>query len=242
MAFVEPAGVDEIRAGRRRLRLSLPVLLATLVAAGCSSDGGGLPTTLMDGSSPPALPVELEGVDQPTVLTRVRVVHGAKRTPETTSASCVRERDWGISAAGPSVERVGVSSESVTFVQESRRGVFGCDNSPGAREEDRRWCGGVYGTLYSGHLRDPRLGLLCSTSEGERMGFVWVEPLSETHYVSVAQPGFIEVYEVAGQLPVRVATTSGVTSDPLAATFDLLEHGANGHLVRRYELDAVPAG
>ena len=198
--------------------------------------------TLMDGSAAPDVPVELAGVDQPTVLTLVRVVHGGKRKPETASALCLRGRNWGIRAAGSSVERVGVYSESVTFRQESRRGVFGCDNSAGLREENRRWCSGAYGKLYSGHLRDPRLGLGCSTNDGERMGFVWIEPSSETRYVSVAQPGFAEVYEVAGKLPVRIATTSGLNADPLGATFHLWEHDATGRLLRRYRLDAVPAG
>lgn len=196
----------------------------------------------MDGSAATTLPVELESVDQPTVLTRVRVVRGGKRTPKTTSASCLVRWNWGVRAAGYSVERLGVSSESVTFRQEFRRGVFGCDNSPGAREENRRWCGGAYGTLYAGRLRDPRLGLGCSTIDGERMAFVWVEPSSQTQYVSVAQPGFTEVYEVAGELPVRIATTSGVGADPLVATFHLFEHDAAGQLLRRYELNAVPAG
>jgi hypothetical protein len=74
------------------------------------------------------------------------------------------------------------------------------------------------------------------------MGFVWVEPSSETQYVSVVQPGFLEVYEVAGELPVRIATTSGLKTEPLAATFHLFEHDATGHLLRRYELNAAPAG
>lgn len=240
--FAGQVGVDEYRAGRRRFRLCLPFFLATLAFSGCSGDEGGAPTRLMDGSPAADVSVELEGVDQPTVLTRVRVVRGAKRTPETTSAVCLRGRNWGIRAAGSSVERVGVYSESVTFRQESRRGVFGCDNSSGPREENRRWCSGAYGTLYSGHLRDPRLGLGCSTSDEERMGFVWVEPVSEARYVSVAQAGFTEVYEVAGELPVRIATTSGLNADPLAATFQLLEHDATGQLLRRYELSAAPAG
>ena len=196
----------------------------------------------MDGSAATTLQVELESVDQPTVLTRVRVVRGAKRTPETTSASCLMRRNWGIRAAEYSVERLGVYSESVTFRQEFRRGVFGCDNSLGAREESRRWCGGAYGTLYSGHLRDPRLGLGCSTIDGKRMAFVWMEPSSQTQYVSVVQPGFTEVYEVAGELPVRIATTSGLNAHPLAAMFHLFEHDAAGQLLRRYELNAVPAG
>ncbi len=198
--------------------------------------------TLMDGSPAPDVPVELEGVDEPTVLTLVRVVRAAQRKPETASALCLRGRNWGIRAAGSSVERVGVYSESVTFRQESRRGVFGCDNSPGPREEHRRWCGGAYGMLYSGHLRDPRLGLGCSTSDGERMGFVWIEPVPKARYVTVQQPGFAEVYEVAGELPVRIATTSGLNVDPLGATFHLWEHDAAGRLLRRHRLDAVPAG
>jgi len=74
------------------------------------------------------------------------------------------------------------------------------------------------------------------------MGFVWVEPAHEARYVTVQQPGFAEVYEVAGELPVRVATTSGLTADPLGARFDLWEHDATGRLLRRYRLDAVPAG
>lgn len=196
----------------------------------------------MDGSPARDVPVELEGVDQPTVLTLVRVVRTAERQPDTASASCLRGRNWGIRAAGPSVERVGVYSASVTFRQVSRRGIFGCDNSPGPREENRRWCDGAFGRLYGGHLRDPRLGLGCSTSDGERMGFVWIEPVHEARYVSVAQPGFAEVYEVAGGLPVRIATTSGLSADPLGATFHVSEHDADGRLLRRFQLDAVPAG
>jgi len=240
VAFAERAGVGENRAGRRSLRLLL--VLATLVVAGCSGDDGGAPTRLMDASPAPNLTVELESVDQPIVSTRVRVVRAAKRRPGTTSAACLRGRNWGIRPEGPSVERLGVYSESVTFLQESRRGVFGCDNSPGGREGNRRWCGGAYGALYSGHLRDPRLGLLCSSGDGDPMGFVWVEPSPATRYVSVEQPGFTEVYEVAGELPIRIATTSGVNTDPLGATFNLFEHDAAGQLLRRYELDAVPAG
>jgi len=196
----------------------------------------------MDGSPARDVPVELEGVDQPTVLTHVRVVRAAKRTPETISALCLRGRNWGIRAAGSSVERVGAYSESVTFRQESRRGVFGCDNSPGPREENRRWCDGAYGTLYSGHLRDPRLSIVCSTSDGKPMGFVWVEPSRNAHYVVVEQPGYAEVYAVAGGLPVRVATTTGVEIEGSRASFDLREHAADGRLLRAYRLEAAVAG
>ena len=35
---------------------------------------------------------------------------------------------------GASVERMGVHSETVTFLDESGRAIFGCDNSEGPRE------------------------------------------------------------------------------------------------------------
>ena len=234
--------MDEDRAGRRRLRLCLPFILAAVALSGCAEGERKTQETLMDGSPAPDVPVELEGVDQPTVLTLVRVVRGAKRKPETASASCLRGRDWGIRAAGPSVERVGVYSESVTFRQESRRGIFGCDNSPGPREESRRWCSGAYGTLYSGHLRDPRLDIICQATDGSLIGFVWVEPSPGTRFVAVAQPEYTEVYEVAAGLPVRVATTRGVDDETSSAVFDISEHDAAGKLLRSYELRAQVAG
>ena len=143
---------------------------------------------------------------------------------------------------GPSVERVGVSSESVTVRESSGRGVFGCDNSLGPREEDRRWCGIAHGVLYSGHLRDPRLSIGCQTRAETPMGFVWVEPEPSATYVVVEQPGYAEVYAVAGELPVRVATTSGVEIEGSRASFDLREHAGDGRLLRAYRLEAAVAG
>ncbi len=228
--------------GRRRLRLCLPFLLAAVALSGCAEDEQKGPMTLMDGSSARDVPVELEGVDQPTVLTLVRVVRAAERQPGTASASCLRGRNWGIRAAGPSVERVGVFAESVTFRQESRRGIFGCDNSPGPREKSRRWCGGAYGTLYSGQLRDPRLDIICQATDGSLIGFVWIELTRGTRFVAVAQPEYTEVYDVAARLPVRVATTSGVDAATSSAVFDISEHDADGRLLRSYELHAQVAG
>jgi hypothetical protein len=134
-----------------------------------------------------------------------------------------------------------VHSESVTFQDASGRGIFGCDNSPGPRENNRRWCGSAYGQLYGKRLRDPRLDILCGTTD-EPVGFVWVHPSPGVRYVSVEQPGYVEVYEVAGDLPVRVATISGVEYEGSRATFDLFEHAADGSLVRRYRMEAAVAG
>lgn len=195
----------------------------------------------MDGSPVREAPVELEGVDVPTALTKF-LSRAAGDGPGTASWSCLHGRSRGMDATGRSIERVGVSSESVTFRESSGRGIFGCDNSLGPREEDRRWCGGAYGVAHSGHLRDPRLSIGCQTRDEKPMGFVWIEPEPDAMYVVVAQPGYAEVYAVAGTLPVRVATTTGVEIDGSSASFDLREHAADGTLLGAYRLEAAVAG
>ncbi len=74
------------------------------------------------------------------------------------------------------------------------------------------------------------------------VGFVWVQPGRRARYVSVEQTEYVEVYEVASNLPVRVATRNGVRVEGSRATFDLFEHDANGQLLRKYRLEAAVAG
>lgn len=215
------------------------VALAT-VAVACSTDDAA-PTRLMDGldASPP--PVELEGVSNPAVLTKLRVVAVAAVEPGSLAADCLRGRARAAHPTGRVVERIGVASETVTLRDPS--GLHGCDDSPGRREGDRRWCGSSFGRLYGGHLRDPRLDIAgCTTADGVAMGFAWVEPTRGARYVVVEQPGYAEVYEIAAELPVRVATTAGVQVEGSRASFDISEHDARGRLLRRYRLEAVPAG
>ena len=57
-----------------------------------------------------------------------------------------------------------------------------------------------------------------------------------------AQPGYVEVYPVEPGLPVRVATASGIETDPIGATFDVSEHAASGRLLSRQRLTARPSG
>ena len=142
---------------------------------------------------------------------------------------------------GASVERIGVHSETVTFLDESGRAIFGCDNSEGPREENRRWCGGAYGQLFAGRLRDPRLGIGCVTEDDEKVGFVWVQPGADIRYVSVEQPGYVEIRS-RGSAPGTNRTRSGVQVEGSRATFDVFEHDSDGRLVRRYRLEAVVAG
>jgi hypothetical protein len=196
----------------------------------------------MDGTSVRQPPVELQGSERPTVLTAMKVVDTSAVARHPSANACLQGRFRGTRAVGSVVERVGVTSETVTFREASLRGLIACDNSPGRREENRRWCGVSYGVLHSGRLRDPHLDVGCSTSDGEQMGFVWVQPAPATRYVAVLQPGYAEVYEVAAGLPVRVATTTDVEIEGSRASFDLSEHDASGGLVRKYRLEAAVAG
>lgn len=223
-------------------RTVIVALALGAVLAGCAGHTDfGVPS-LLDGGSPGELPVGLDGVDDPAVLTSASVVPVASIEPDSEAGRCLHDGFSGLDAVGSAVVRVGVMSESVTFREASRVAVFGCSNSPGRREGDRRWCGGAYGQLYSGRLRDPRLSIACSTNDGVQVGFAWVEPSDNTRYVAVEQPEYTEVYEVAAGLPVRIFTVSGVDVETSSATFSVSEHDAEGRRLRQYELEAFVAG
>lgn len=209
----------------------------------CSGDGDeSAAFTLLDNTRAGELPVELDGVDTPTVVTSVTVLPVKSIDPNSPTGVCLHGWSADFKATGSAVVRFGVSSESVTFREAGGSAIFGCSNSPGPREGNRRWCGGAYGQLFSGHLRDPRLNILCRTADGTQAGFAWIEPSEGTRYVAVAQPEYTEVYEPAGGLPVRIFTLSGVEIETSSATFDISEHDAEGKRLREYELEAFVAG
>jgi hypothetical protein len=219
------------------------VLVAVgLALAGCSDDQPDPPLALVNGTSVRVVPVTLEGIDQPALLTSVSVVDSGELDAGSPAADCVRRRFGKTRAAGPIVVRVAVSAESVTFREASGIATAGCVDTAGRRPDDRRWCGAAYGTLSSGRLRDPRLDLGCVTAEEEPVASIWVEPSPDTQYVVVLQRGYAEVYEPAGDLPVRVSSTSGVDLSRSQAMFDLREHDAAGGLLRRYRVEASVAG
>lgn len=225
---------------RRLVRGSVLPLLAAAVS--CSFGDEGAPTTLMDGSDAPSMPVTLDAVEEPAVLARVRIVRVDELERGSAAAECLGGRALGYQVSGVAVERMGVTSESVTLREASGRALHACDDSPGDREAQRRWCGGAYGALVHERLRDPRLSILCSTDDGTSMGFVWIQPEPAARYVAVEQPGFVEVYETAGGLPVRVSTTTEVDLQHSSAAFSVSEHDSSGALLRAYELRAVVAG
>ena len=195
----------------------------------------------MDGTPAKTPPVELEGVSPPAVLTTVQVLGSEAVRAASASGSCRTATVGSSPPRSAFVERVGVASSSVTFATVS--GLHGCDDSSGARENARRWCGTAFGNVSQGRLQDPRLDIAgCRTAEGDPVGFAWIQPSPNTRYLAVEQDGYVEVYEPAGSLAVRIATTSGVEVGGSRATFRLSEHDAAGNRLRDYELVAAAAG
>jgi hypothetical protein len=211
------------------------------MATACDRDRPAAPEQLADGSTAPSLRVRLEDESEPVVVTRVRVLRAGEVDATSLAAACLRSPAADAQIVGDVVERISVYATSATF--RTSAGLRSCDGSSGARENGRRSCGSSFGRLYNGHLRDPRLDMAgCMTKNGRRVATAWVEARARAKYLVVHHQGFAEVYEVVAHVPVRVATVSGFRDDPLGVTFDISEHTASGGLVRRYGLEAFPAG
>jgi len=225
----------------RRFAVMCAVVGVATGPTGCDRADTSPPTRLVDGSKPAALPVDLEGIAKAPVRTFVSVARLEKIKATSSIATCVH-RAAADHPDGPIVVRVGVEGESVTFRNVSGTGLYGCDNSAGRRDADRDWCGGAFGALRGGRLRDPRLDIGdCVTGEGKPLGFAWIEPGPRTRYVVVSQSGYAEVYETARGLPVRV-TTDDVEIERSRASFNISEHAADGSLVRSYRVEPGVAG
>jgi hypothetical protein len=213
-----------------------PSLALVVAAAGCSREPP-VPSTLIDGSPARPPPVRLEGVAEPTIATRVRIL----RVPlerGSLKARCVGPPD----APGTVVvQRVGVSGTSVTFRGPSPQSLYGCDTSTARPTARASWCGRSFARLHAGRLRDPRLSVSCRTVGDEPLGFAWIEPGRLASHVVVARAGFHEVYPVAGDLPVRI-TTGNVDLGRSSAEFAVSEHARDGRRLRSYELEARVSG
>lgn len=238
------AGAAEHSRERRStslLRLSRQLVASVVVVllTACDADRSA-PHVLMDGSDALAPGVELEGISGRVVLTKVKIVRVGEVRAGSLAADCLRGPARGARPTGRLIERIGAASMTVTLRDAS--GLHACDDSPGRREADRRWCGAVFGRLYGGRLRDPRLSISCKTLDGKLMGFVWVEPDPGARFIAVRQPNFVEVYRTTVGLPVRVSTTVDVNAESSRASLDLSEHDERGRLVLRYRLEAAVSG
>jgi hypothetical protein len=188
------------------------------------------------------LPVQLEGVGGPVVSTTVTLLDSAQLERGSVPERCLHGPLAERRIDGPVATRTGVDAVSVTVEDASGTSLLGCVDSLGPRDENRRWCGTVYGKLAAGRLADPRLDILCVTRDGESIASAWVEAGADARYVVVSQAGYAEAYEIAAGLPVRITSTRDVDTSRARATFEVSEHGAEGDLLRRYRLEAYVAG
>jgi hypothetical protein len=223
---------------RRRPGSGCAVLILALVG-GCRAETPSAPSKLIDGSpaAPPA--VVLEGVDEPSLATVVRVTPGDAAVPGSRAASCIAAT--GVRSGGAVVERVGVTGRTITFLGAGRRTAHACDASSVPGPSDSRWCGHAFDQLEYGRLRDPRLSLTCRFADGYPVGFAWIQPSAAATYIAVRHSGYAEVYTAAADAPLRV-TTADVDLMSSRATFSISEHAENGRRVRSYELEAQVAG
>jgi hypothetical protein len=206
-----------------------------LLTAGCDSDSR--PKRLLDGEAAAEF-----GPVEGSVVTRARVVPAAFLGRR--FRLCVSETDR---AAFPTdtvvVERIGVFAESLTFRDRSRRHVRSCDGGVDpAGERPRPWCGGSVGRLYEGRLLDPRLDILCQDHDGRRLAYAWVEPAAGVHWIGVDQGSYTELYEVAGRLPVRIASHRRIEQTAAKATFDVTQYDLSGRKLLEGRLEAAVAG
>jgi hypothetical protein len=212
-----------------------------LSSAGCGGrDDDARPARLLDGSASPLLPAVLREVGRGAVASRVRVLRAAHL--DARGRACLERfrPEFRIPSRATVVERTNVVGENLTFLDARRRVVLGCDRTarPAANPP---WCARSVGRLFSGHLRDPRLDILCRDANGDPLGLGWIEPAAHVRWVVVRNGPEAEVEEVARGLPVRVATVDVSVADS-SATFAVTEYGSDGREVRHYRLRARVAG
>ena len=217
--------------GLDRLMLALAAVVAVVVAAGCGGDGGGRPTRLLDGRPAARFAPVAGGV---VAAGRVRQL----------SDGCVAPgQRTNVAGDTTVVERVGVVGESLTFANRDHSGVYACDGGTDpAGERAPPWCGAVFGALDAGRLSDPRLDVLCVDRAYEPLAYAFVEPVAGARWIGVRQDGYVELYEVLGGLPVRIASTRGIDLENARAAFDLTQYDAEGRELLRGSLEAAVAG
>lgn len=218
-------------------RLMVAVAVAGAVAAAGCGHGSVAPRRLLDGRPAARLtPVRGSVIASGRVLTRGEL---GRRFDE-----CLSHADReNVAADATVVERVGVDGESLTFASRDGSGVYACDGGlDPAGERAPPWCHTVFGERQSGRLLDARLDVLCRDRRLRPLAYAFVEPVPGARWIGVMQAGYIEVYEVLGPLPVRVASTAGIDPEDARATFGVRQYDAAGRELVREELEAAVAG
>jgi hypothetical protein len=141
------------------------------------------------------------------------------------------------------VERIGVFAESLTFLDRGGRHVYSCDGGIDASgERPKPWCGGSVGRLHDGRLLDPRLDVLCRDPGGRPLAYAWIEPAAGSHWIGVDQGSYTELYEVAAELPVRIASMRNVDRRRARATYDVTQYDEHGRELLKGKVEAAVAG
>lgn len=223
-------GLDRLIRG-----VTLGAVFLVLAAAGCGKEDR--PKRLLYGE-PAAELLPVRG----SVVTQTRVVHAGFLGRRL--ALCLsRFGESEPPAETIVVERIGVFAESLTFQDSRHRRVYACDGGTGASGEGPPpWCGASAGQLVDGRLLDPRLDILCRDAKGRSLAYAWVEPIAGAHWIGVDQDSYTEMYEVAAQLPVRIATARHVDREASRATFEVTQYDLNGRELLSSRLEAGVAG
>jgi hypothetical protein len=207
--------------------------VAAVLTCGCGGSPGR-PTRLLDGR-----PAFRFAPVRGSVLTYARVLQLDGRAD-----ACLSAADRAIVPADTEVvERIGVDGESLTFARPDRAVVYACDGGiDPAGERNPPWCHTVVGDLDNGHVLDPRLDVMCRDRARRPLAYAFVDPVAAARWIGVRQDGYVELYEVLGALPVRVATARGVDVDSARATFELKQYDTQGQELAHGEMEAAVAG
>jgi hypothetical protein len=137
------------------------------------------------------------------------------------------------------VERIGVNGRTITFPTPGRT-ITGCDRNPRAHLVQAPWCGSSGWNLEHGRVSDPRLDICFDRRGRAVVAFGWINPLPRARWIVIDEPGYREVYRVAGGLPVRVSTTSGIGRSG-GAVFQTAQYDGKGVLLVRRKVVAAVA-
>jgi hypothetical protein len=214
-------------------RLSVVLVAAAALLAGCDSRDRGRPQRLLDGEAAQQF-APVAG----SVVTIGRVLDATTLGRRFTSCKADDVR-----SDATVVERIGVTGESLTFVGADGKTVYSCDGgSDPAKERRPPWCGASAGRLVSGRLLDPRLDILCRDRDGNPLAYAWVEPAGDARWIGVDQGSYVELYEVLGALPVRISSTRGIDRENSRATFAVTQYDGAGNALLSGKLEARVAG
>jgi len=102
------------------------------------------------------------------------------------------------------------------------------------------WCGRASWPFRNQRVSDARLSICVDRRGRPVAAFAWIDPLSRARWIVVDQPGADVAYRVAGGLPLRVETVSGIGEG--WAGFRYEEYDEKGVMLARKTITPAIAG